>query len=56
VYNHLRKWRTKWVKVCMLKELSGANWDGDLYMITMDPKHYHGHVKVPSKLFSSSFH
>ena len=25
VYNHLRKCRTKWVKVCRLKELSGAN-------------------------------
>jgi hypothetical protein len=56
VYNHLRKWRTKWVKVCRLKELSGANWDEDLCMITMDPEHYHDHVKVPSELFSSFFH
>ena len=25
VYNHLRKWHTKWVKVCRLKELSATN-------------------------------
>jgi hypothetical protein len=40
VYNNLRKWRTKWVKVYKLKELSGANWDEDLCMITLDPEHY----------------
>ena len=50
VYNHLRKWRTKWVKICRLKDLSGANWDEDLCMITLDPKHYHGHVKVITTL------
>lgn len=48
VYNHLRKWCTKWAKVCRLKELSGANWDEDLCMITLDLEHYHGHVKVTS--------
>lgn len=53
VYNHLRKWRNKWVKICRLKELSGANWDEDLCMITLDPEHYNGHVKVR---FGSLFH
>jgi archaellum biogenesis protein FlaJ (TadC family) len=24
VYNHLRKWRQKWSRVCKLKDLSGA--------------------------------
>jgi len=24
VYNHLRKWRARWVKICRLKDLSGA--------------------------------
>jgi len=46
VYNHLRKWRTKWVKICRLKDLSGANWDEDLCMITLDAEHNHGHVSV----------
>jgi hypothetical protein len=26
VYNHLRKWRQRWVKVSKLRELSGAQW------------------------------
>jgi hypothetical protein len=47
VYNHLRKWRTRWVKICRLKELSGAGWDEDNFVITLDPEHYNGHVKVP---------
>jgi methionine salvage enolase-phosphatase E1 len=46
VYNHLRKWRARWVKICKLKELSGALWDEDLFMITLAPEHYSGHVKV----------
>ncbi|CAN6233820.1 unnamed protein product [Urochloa humidicola] len=45
LYNHLRKWRTRWVRVCKLKDLSGALWDEDLCMITLDPEHYNGHVK-----------
>jgi hypothetical protein len=48
VYNHLRKWSAKWKRICKLKELSGANWDEDLCMITLDHEHYHGHVKVTS--------
>ena len=46
VYNHLRKWRTRWQKTCRLKELSGANWDEQNFMITLDAEHYNGHVKV----------
>ena len=46
VYNHLRKWCAKWVKVCKLKDLSGANQDEDLCMITLAPEHYAGRVKV----------
>jgi hypothetical protein len=29
VYNHLRKWRQRWMKVSKLRELSGANFDED---------------------------
>lgn len=47
VYNHLRKWYARWVKVCRLRELiSGALWDEDNFMITLDDDHYNGHVKV----------
>ncbi|XP_034604722.1 uncharacterized protein [Setaria viridis] len=45
VYNHLRKWRAKWVKISKLKELSGSNWDEENYMITLAPEHYKGHIK-----------
>jgi methionine salvage enolase-phosphatase E1 len=46
VYNHLRKWRQRWVKVSKLKELSGANWDDDVYMISLEGEHYMGHIQV----------
>jgi hypothetical protein len=55
VYNHLLKWRTRWVKICRLKELTGAGWDEDKFVITLDPEHYNGHVKVPHDP-SSYFH
>ncbi|RCV10621.1 hypothetical protein SETIT_2G124800v2 [Setaria italica] len=45
VYNHLRKWWAKWVKISKLKELSGSNWDEENYMITLAPEHYKGHIK-----------
>jgi hypothetical protein len=34
------------VKICKLKELSGALWDEDLFMITLALEHYSSHVKV----------
>ncbi|KAK3118613.1 hypothetical protein QOZ80_9BG0702420 [Eleusine coracana subsp. coracana] len=46
VYNHLRKWRARWVKICRLKDLNGTGWDKDNFMITMEPDHYNGHVKM----------
>ncbi|WVZ77426.1 hypothetical protein U9M48_025291, partial [Paspalum notatum var. saurae] len=49
VYNHLRKWRAKWVKISKLKELSGACWDEENYMITLDGDHYNGHCKAHPK-------
>ena len=27
VYNHLRKWRGRWIQVSKLRDLSGASWD-----------------------------
>ncbi|KAJ1283303.1 hypothetical protein BS78_03G118200 [Paspalum vaginatum] len=45
VYNHLRKWRQRWVKVCKLKDLSGALWDEDNYMIVLAEEHLLGHTK-----------
>ncbi|TVU04908.1 hypothetical protein EJB05_48052, partial [Eragrostis curvula] len=49
VYNHLRKWRQRWMKVSKLRELSGANWDEDLCMISLEEEHYKGHIKAHPK-------
>ncbi|KAJ1254823.1 hypothetical protein BS78_K322000 [Paspalum vaginatum] len=46
VYNHLRKWRAKWGKICRLKKLSGALWDDNNFMISLDQEQYNGHTKV----------
>jgi hypothetical protein len=52
VYNHLRKWHQRWVKVCKLKDLSGALWDEDNCCIVLDEEHLMGHCKVISYHFS----
>lgn len=46
VYNHLRYWRARWVKVCKLKQMSGAGWAEENYMITVHADQYEGLVKV----------
>ena len=46
VYNHLRKWRQRWVRVSKLRELSGALWVDDVCMISLEEEHYLGHIKV----------
>ena len=46
VYNHLRKWRQKWSRICKLKDLSSAIWDSDVNAIMLDGEHYLGHCKV----------
>ena len=56
VYNHLRKWRQKWMRVIKLRELSGALWDEDNFMITLEENHYMGHIKVCGHLFIASLH
>jgi hypothetical protein len=54
VYNHLRKWRQRWLKVSKLRELSGAQWVEDVSMISLDDEHYLGHIKVCC-VFTTSF-
>jgi hypothetical protein len=53
VYNHLRKWRQRWLKVSKLRELSGAQWVEDVSMISLDDEHYLGHIKVCCVLTTS---
>ncbi|XP_062208563.1 uncharacterized protein LOC133910057 [Phragmites australis] len=45
VYNHLRKWRSRWVKICKLRDISGALWDDNTHSIVLEDEHYKGHIK-----------
>lgn len=46
MYNHLRKWRQRWIRVTKLRELKGALWDEESGVITLEEDHYKGYVKV----------
>jgi hypothetical protein len=54
VYNHLRKWRSRWVKVCKLKDISGALWDEDTFVISLEEGHYAAYIKVRTNTFHFS--
>ncbi|XBI83125.1 hypothetical protein VPH35_091671 [Triticum aestivum] len=44
VYNHLRKWRSRWIQVSKLRDFSGASWDENTCSIVLEVEHYAGHV------------
>ncbi|KAK3161029.1 hypothetical protein QOZ80_1BG0070710 [Eleusine coracana subsp. coracana] len=44
VYNHLCKWRARWVKICRLKNLNETSWDEHNFMVTLSPDHYYRHI------------
>ncbi|CAM0906100.1 unnamed protein product [Alopecurus aequalis] len=44
VYNHLRKWRMRWIQVSKLRDLSGAGWDEETLTIILEEVHYRGHI------------
>jgi hypothetical protein len=46
VYNHLRKWRQRWARICKLRDLNGALRDGLTCSISLDQDHYLGHCNV----------
>ena len=46
IYNHLRKWRVRWIKVSKLKDLSGAQWDEETSTIILESEHLRGHILV----------
>jgi hypothetical protein len=46
ISNHNRTWRRKWAKIIKLKGLSGALWDEEKCMISLDHEHYTNHNKV----------
>jgi hypothetical protein len=42
VYKHLHKWRSGWIHVSKLRELSAAGWDDDTNTIILENDHYIG--------------
>ncbi|KAK1631764.1 hypothetical protein QYE76_006079 [Lolium multiflorum] len=44
VYNHLRKWRQRWLTISRLRDLSGAQWCEDTKCIVLEAEHYCGRV------------
>jgi hypothetical protein len=50
VYNHLRKWRTRWIQINKLRDLSSAQWDEETCTIVLETDHYQGHITVSTLL------
>jgi hypothetical protein len=50
VYNHLRKWRTRWIQINKVRDLSGAQWDEETCTIVLETEHYQGHITVSALL------
>jgi hypothetical protein len=45
VYNHIRKWKAKWITLCKLKNLLGVTFDSASCAIVMDKEFKH-HLMV----------
>ena len=50
VYNHLRKWRKRWLTISRLRDLSGTQWCEDTKCIVLEGEYYCGHVAVSTSL------
>src|SRR4051812_18110323 len=48
VYNHLKKWRTRWIHVSKPRGLSGASWDHNTCTIVLESNHYSDHIVISS--------
>ena len=46
IYNHMRKWIAKWVRLCHLKELPGVVWHEESTSILMDDTRVIAHTMV----------
>ena len=53
VANHLKTLRKRYVRINSLRGLSGALWDEDQFIISLDHEHYKNHfeVKVVAAIF-----
>ncbi|PUZ56995.1 hypothetical protein GQ55_5G393100 [Panicum hallii var. hallii] len=48
--NHLKTLRRRYVKINQLKSLSGALWDEEQYIISLDHEHYRNHFESVCRL------
>ena len=55
ISNHNRTWRRKYKKIVKLKQLSGAGWDEEKFIIVLDHEHYTSHIHVKYLLESICF-
>jgi methionine salvage enolase-phosphatase E1 len=46
ISNHLNTWRKKYTKINLLKKISGAIWDEDHFIISLDHDHYTSYMEV----------
>jgi hypothetical protein len=46
VYNHMRKWKAKWIMACKLKNLPGVTFDSASCAIVMDKEEFKHHLMV----------
>jgi hypothetical protein len=46
VYNHMRKWRLRWIHISKLRDLSGSPWDEDISNIMLEVDYYQGYITV----------
>jgi len=44
--NHLKTWRKKYTKINQLRKISGALWDEDFCIISLDREHYTSYMEV----------
>ena len=54
VGNHLRLWKGRYQRIEKLRGLSGALWDDDQKMISLEEQHYLGHTLVCTFMLKSS--
>jgi hypothetical protein len=46
VYNHMRKWRLRWIHISNLRDLSGSPWDEDISNIMLEVDYYQGYITI----------
>ena len=46
VYNHMRRWKQKWIMVCTVREMEGVTWCKETTALMMDDEKLIAHLMV----------